>query len=71
MRRDVSLLMSQGHAEAAEYPICVLWHEVRLAVERVNGMVATQALLTQSAIASMFSKDAGRGFVDQIEKLTE
>lgn len=71
MRRDVSFLLDHGHPEAADYPICVLWAEVRLAKERIDGQLATQMLLTQTAIASMFAKEAGRSFKEMIERLTE
>lgn len=63
------MLLEHGHAGAAEYPICVLWAEVQLVTDRVNGAVATQALLTQSAIASMFSVQSAKSFTDLIERL--
>lgn len=63
--------MDHGHAEAALYPICILWAEARLVRERVNGLLATQMILTQAAIGSMFSKETATSFVESIERLRE
>lgn len=39
-------------------------------VVRLNNEYATQALLTQMAASSLFSKDAGRQFKKIIERMT-
>lgn len=71
LRRDVNFLLSEGHAEAEFYPVCFLWAEVQLARERVNRMLASQMLLTQSAIASIFTKKSVQDFGEAIERLTD
>ena len=47
--------MSEGHPEAARYPLHHLWSETALARERVNGKMATEATLMHSVIAAAIS----------------
>ena len=46
-RRMVSFLMSEGHPDAAHYPIAFLWSEATIAQQRVNVQHATTASLMQ------------------------
>jgi hypothetical protein len=71
IRRQVSLLLSEGHADAPHYPIGMVWDESRLAVERINRFHATQAVLTQQAVASILSRDGQKEFKKTITGLNE
>lgn len=56
---------------ASQYPLCLLWHEVEIAQKRQNQVLATQAMLTKSAIAAQFGGDAARVFNEATAKLTD
>ncbi|KAE8546146.1 hypothetical protein [Marinobacter nauticus] len=45
--------------------------EVRLAEEHVNKMLASEAIVTQMAVGSLLSKDAGKEFKKLIKRLTD
>ncbi|AAQ63365.2 tail length tape measure protein [Burkholderia phage BcepNazgul] len=57
LRRDASLLMAEGHPDAWDYPLAVLWNESRISRQRINGLIATEALLTYAAIFAVWSGD--------------
>jgi hypothetical protein len=44
--------------------------EVKLATQRVNNLAATQAVLMQLVVGSMFSESSGKSFEAQIKRLT-
>lgn len=69
IRRQVSLLLSEGHPDAPHYPIGMVWDEARLAVERINRFHATQAVLVQQAVSSILSKDGAKEFKKTITGL--
>lgn len=52
------------------YPIGVVFDETELVVERVNGLEATRAVLTQMAVSALFSKEAGKAFQEKIKQLS-
>ncbi len=64
-------MLANGHPEARRYPVGMLWDESRIVVERVNGVLATQAILLRQAITSVFSEEGAKGFSVTISKLTE
>lgn len=45
--------------------------EADLVITRLNRAAADQALLTQLAIGSMLSKEAGKAFNDAVSRLAE
>ena len=47
----------------------MLYEESDLVIERLNGAAATQAVLVQAAIASMFSKEGGKLFSKLIKRM--
>lgn len=49
----------------------MVWDESRLAVERINRFHATQAVLTQQAVASILSKDGAKEFKNTITELNQ
>ena len=59
MRRKLSLLLANGHPDAASYPLGFLNDEAHLIVERENGLTAAQALATRSAVASVVDSAFG------------
>jgi len=45
--------------------------ESALVVERVNGVMATEAILIQQAIASVLDKKAAKLFTETVKRLTD
>ena len=65
----MSLLESEGHVEANEYPFWYLSLETEIAVARINSNLRTEAALTAQAYASIKSKKAAKLFQKTLEKL--
>lgn len=63
--------MAHGHPEARHYPVPMLWTETRIVRQRVNRELANQATLTQMAVGSILSKEAGKAFNKRIKQLLE
>lgn len=51
------------------YPLGMIWDEVQLVTERLNGLEASRAVLTQLAVSSVISKEAGTEFRKAVDKL--
>ena len=71
MRRQVSLLLAEGHVDAADYPLGRVFVEAEVAVTRVNQAFVTQATLLQLAVGSLLSKKSGEEFQKAVKKLLE
>lgn len=56
---------------AEGYPIGRVIDESRIVTERVNGLVATQALLTKQAIDAVLSKKGHKVFTETLKRLNE
>lgn len=67
----MSLLLSEGHADARRYPLWMLWDETRIVRERNNAVMVTNAVLLQMAAGSLFSKDAGKAFEKLVKRLAD
>lgn len=65
----MNLLYSHGHPNAHNYPLGYVWDESEIVTERMNNMVATEAVLTQLAISSVLSKKAHKEFDKALKKL--
>ncbi|MDX0622903.1 hypothetical protein GOD54_23675 [Sinorhizobium medicae] len=63
--------MVNGHPDALFYPVHRVWEEVDLVVTRTNHTLATETLLIQMAVSSLFSKDSGREFQKLMTRLTD
>ncbi len=63
--------MANGHTDAPFYPIHTVWEETYFVVQRTNKAVATETLLLQMAVSTLFSKGAGDDFNDIIERMTD
>lgn len=61
--------MSEGHPNARDYPIQVLWDEALIARARVNSVLASEALLLQLAVGALFSKESSAVFQRQLKRL--
>lgn len=63
--------MANGHPDAVQYPIHKVWEEADLVTSRLNQVMATETLLLQMAVSSLFNKEAGREFSKIIKRLTD
>lgn len=54
---------------ATRYPIGLLIDETRLAVDRINNRIATEAVLVNLAVSSVLSKKSGAHFKKTLAKL--
>lgn len=70
LREQVSLLLAHGHSQPHRYPIGVLWEEVQIVRQRLNGQMATEALLTMMAVSSVISEKAGVEFNKVLNRLS-
>lgn len=72
LRRDVSLLMSEGHAEAHHYPVAVVWSEACIVRERNSHRRMREAAITQHVIASALdSKKVGKKLQKLLDKVAD
>jgi hypothetical protein len=69
LRRQVSLLVAEGHVQAAHYPVGMVFDEAQLVVERLNRAEATRAVLLQMAVSAVLTKEAGEKFNERIALL--
>jgi hypothetical protein len=47
----VGLLLSQGHVGATRYPIAYLWNEVQFTRDRMNVVMASEAVIMKATIS--------------------
>lgn len=71
MRRDVSLLLSEGHPQARHYPIAMVWSESRIVRQRNAARVKRDTVVLQMAIASNFGKKAGKQLETLLKEMDE
>lgn len=67
----MSLLLEHGHVHAQSYPIGMVWTEAAIVQQRLNEAAANQAVLTQSAVASLLSTKAGSAFRETLKALRD
>lgn len=67
----MSLLLDHGHPLAQQYPIGMVWVETDLVNSRVNNEKADQAILTQKAVSSLFSKEDSKSFTAVLKALRD
>ena len=68
-RENVSLLRSEGHASASRYTLAFMWNEVRFVRKRINGRIATDAVMMNAVIAQAFA--GGEHLKNLLEKLQD
>lgn len=57
LRREVSLLLANGHTYARQYPLIAVWNEARIVRQRIGQRDSTNASLMLSAIQVGMSCD--------------
>lgn len=67
----MSLLLSEGHPHARDYPVAVVWSEARIVRQRNAMRVKLETSLMQMVIGSVFDKKAGKQLSDIIKRLDE
>nr|MDQ3038999.1 hypothetical protein [Pseudomonadota bacterium] len=62
-----------GHHEAQHYPIWQLWEETRVAKDRINRRLASDAVVSYMACATAFAggKPAMKKFREFLENFTD
>ena len=76
LRRQVSLLLSQGHPAAWRYPIGRVQSEAYLAQERMQKIIATEGLFTFMAVSTVVGsafakKGEAKKIVREFHKMIE
>lgn len=71
IRRDVSLLLSEGHEDARRYPLAMVWTEARIVRERNSNRRVRDAAITQLVLSTLFSKKAGKELERTLNKVAE
>jgi hypothetical protein len=71
LRRNVSLLLSEGHTEAHIYPISVVWSEVNIVRQRNASRRLRDSTVTQHVLSSLFSKDANKALRKLLNKVDD
>jgi hypothetical protein len=69
----VSLLLANGHPDAGDYPIAMVWDEAEIVVDRKNGELVTVAVVIQKATSTTgmtAGAEAVKAFNDFIRGLT-
>lgn len=67
----MSLLLSEGHADARHYPVAVVWSEARIVRERNSNRRSRDLALEQLLLSTLFSKKAGKELEKLLNKVTE
>lgn len=67
----MSLLLSEGHRDALAYPVAVVWSECRIVRERHAIRAQADAVIMQTVIASMFSKEGGKALEKLLQRMDD
>ena len=67
IKSDVSLLLSHGHAHARQYPLWLVWSEVRIVRKRMQELIRLDAVVMREVIISVIA--GGTGLRDLLRKL--
>lgn len=70
LRSSVSLLLAEGHPQADQYPIAMVWSEERIAKRRLNHHLAQHMVLWHSAAAAIIGGKQ-KSFQKQIKGLQD
>lgn len=65
----MSLLLDHGHRHAHRYPVGKVQVEVDIVMERVQALEGQSAVLTQMAVASLFSKEGSEAFTEKLKTM--
>jgi dephospho-CoA kinase len=67
----VSLLLSEGHADARIYPVAVVWSEAKIVRQRHDLRRKRDAAIMQMVIGSQMSKKAGKTLQTLLNEVSE
>lgn len=67
----MSLLLSEGHRFARDYPIAVVWSEARIVRQRLAARRKEEAIQMQMVIGSVFDAKAGKALTAFLKKVDE
>lgn len=67
----MSLLLSEGHAHAARYPVAKVWGEARMVRKRHAARLTTEAVLQQAVIMSCLAKEGGEHLQAVLKELED
>jgi len=68
----VSLLLAEGHPDAAKYPLGVLGNETAIVKQRLNRQYASVAVLQKMMIGAVLAGgEAAAAFNKQIKRLND
>jgi len=71
LRRDVSLLLSEGHVHAREYPVAHVWNEARIVRQRHHSRRFRDSAVMQLVLSTLFNKKAGKALHKLLKKVGE
>lgn len=71
LRRDVSLLLSEGHPDARRLPVAVVWSEARIIRQRHARRMQNEAVTMQTVIGSLFSKEGGKALEKLLNRMDD
>lgn len=63
--------MSEGHRDARLYPVAVTWSEVRIVRQRQAVRMQNEAVVMQTVIGSLFSKEGGKEFAKLLQRMDD
>lgn len=67
----MSLLLSEGHEYARQYPVVMVWSEARIVRQRNAKRRGLDTVLMQLVLSSMFSKDGTKVLKQTLERMDE
>ena len=67
----MSLLLSEGHRDARLYPVAYVWSETRIIRERHARRAQADAVVMQTVIASLFSKEGGKALTKLLQGMND
>lgn len=67
----MSLLLSEGHADARHYPVAVVWSEAHIVRERNGNRRSRDAAIHQLVLSSLFGKKAAKELEKLLNKVAE
>ncbi len=67
----MSLLLSEGHFHARNYPVAVVWSEARIVRQRQSAKTKLDAAVMQMIVSSVFSKKAGKQLENLLAELDD
>jgi hypothetical protein len=71
LRRDVSLLLAEGHEAARLYPVAMVWSEARIVRQRQAAQRKLDAVVMQMVIGSMFTKEASKNLTKLLKDMDD